>query len=115
MELTIQQEEGYVVASTSGSIDASADQPFRDQLHPIVRQRGTKLVLDVAGSKFLSSAGISTIVLLVTDANTCGSRVVMARPSAFIANVLNVTKLDNFLTTVESVEDAVKLLSDDET
>ena len=111
MELKIRQEDDYVIASTVGSIDALADPLFRDKLHPIVRERGTKLILDVTGSNFLSSAGISSIVLLVTDANTCGSRVVLANPSPFVANVLSVTKLNNFLTTAASIEEAVKLLT----
>lgn len=110
MELTIRQEEGYLVATTSGSIDASADQLFRDQLHPLVREPGTKLILDITDSNYLSSPGISALVLLVTDANTCDSRVVLASPSSFVANVLHVTKLDCFFTTAESLEDAVKLL-----
>lgn len=113
MELKIRQEDGYVVASTVGSIDALADQPFRDKLHPVIRERGTKLILDVVGSNFLSSAGISSIVLLVTDANTCGSRVVLANPSPFVANVLSVTKLDKFLTVAPSIEDAVKLMTEE--
>ena len=114
MELTVKQEDGYVVASTGGSIDGSADPVFRDQLHPIVRESGTKLILDVAGSNFISSAGISAIVLLVTDANTCGSRVVLSSPSSFVSNVLSVTKLDSFLTTAASREEAIKLLTDED-
>jgi anti-anti-sigma factor len=114
MELTIKQEDGYVVASTRGPIDVSSDQVFRDELHPIVREPGTKLILNVLGSNFLSSAGISSIVLLFTDANTCGSRVIIANPSAFITNVLNVTKLDSFLTTAASIEEAIKLLREDD-
>lgn len=111
MELTIQRQADNVIVSTSGSIDASADQVFRDQLHPLVRERGTKLILDVAASNFLSSPGISAIVMLVTDANTCGSQVVIANPSTFVANVFNVTKLDRFLTIAASVEEARKLLA----
>lgn len=114
MELTIEHQEGYIVASTSGSIDASADELFRDQLHPLVRQPGTQLILDVSRSNFLSSPGISAIVLLVTDANTCGSRVVIAKPSTYVANVLQVTKLNTFLSTVPSLEEAVKLLTDED-
>ena len=111
MNLTIKRHDDFVIASTEGSIDNSADDLFRDQLHPLVRESGTKLILDVANSRFLSSAGISAIVLLVTDANTCGSRVVFAAPSKFIANILAVTQLDAFLTVAASVDEAMKKFS----
>lgn len=114
MKLTIKHQDGCVIASTEGSIDSLAEDVFREQLHPLVRESATKLVLDVAGSRFLSSAGISAIVLLVTDANTCGSRIVFANPSKFVAKILVVTKLDAFLTVAPTVDEALKLLSRDE-
>jgi anti-anti-sigma factor len=111
MELKVETKEGYVLATASGYVDDSARELFRDQLHPLVGQRGTKLVLDLADAKRINSAGLSHLVLLVTNANTNSSRVVLAACSPFIAVVLNRSKLDQFFELAENVDDAVARLS----
>jgi anti-anti-sigma factor len=111
MELKVEKKEGYVLATASGYVDDSARELFRDQLHPLVGQRGTKLVLDLADAKRINSAGLSHLVLLVTNANTNTSRVVLAACSPFIAVVLNRSKLDQFFELAENVDDAVARLS----
>jgi anti-anti-sigma factor len=111
MELKIEHKEGYVLAAASGYVDDSARELFREQLHPLVGQHGTKLVLDLSGAKRINSAGLSHLVMLVTNANTNSSRVVLAACSPFIAVVLNRSKLDHFFEVAETVEEAVARLS----
>jgi anti-anti-sigma regulatory factor len=69
------------------------------------------LVLDLADAKRINSAGLSHLVLLVTNANTNSSRVVLAACSPFIAVVLNRSKLDQFFELAENVDEAVARLS----
>ncbi len=107
MEIHVSHHEGYVLASTSGSIDETAGELFREYLHPLIGQRGTYLIIDLSKSGRVTSPGISHMVLLSADANTRGSHVILAAPSPFIANVLNVTKLRNFFTVEETLEAAV--------
>jgi len=110
MELTVCHEDGYFLAKTTGAIDGSADQLFRDQLHPLVARRDTKLILDLSGSATISSLGISRLVLLVTDANTKHSRVIIAAPSRFLGGVFRVSHLDHFFEIADRVDDAVDML-----
>jgi len=110
MELTVCHEDGYFLAKTTGAIDGAAEQLFRDQLHPLVARRGTKLILDLSGSAIISSMGISRLVLLVTDANTKHSRVIIAAPSKFIRGVLRVSHLDHFFEIAGRIDDAVNML-----
>jgi anti-anti-sigma factor len=111
MELRLTHEEGYVLAQLQGVIDDSAEEPFREFLLPVVRQRGTKLVLDMSGAPRITSSGISQLVLLVTNANTNNSRVVLTGATPFVAGVLSVTKLDRFFEQAESLSLALELLS----
>jgi anti-anti-sigma factor len=111
MELKIEDKAGYVLATAGGYVDDSARELFREHLHPLVGQRGAKLVLDLSGAKRVNSAGLSHLVMLVTNANTNSSRVVMAACSPFIAGVLSRSKLDQFFELAESVEEAVARLT----
>lgn len=107
MDLVIFHEHSYVLAKTSGHVDDSAAELFRTHLHPIVGARGANVILDLSGSPRINSAGIARLVLLVTDANTNGSRVVLAAPSPFVTGVLRISHLDRFFTLTESVSEAV--------
>lgn len=108
MELSLTHEEGYTLACTSGPIDESAEGPLREYLHPLVAQAGTRLVLDVSDSARITSAGLGLLVKLVADANSRGSRVVLARPTSFVSEVLRITRLDRYFETAETLSEAIE-------
>jgi anti-anti-sigma factor len=111
MKLSLAHETGYVLAVLEGVIDESAEDSFREFLHPLVRQRGTKLVLDLSSAPRITSAGIARLVLLATDANTNGSRIVLMGATPFIAGVLEVTKLTRFFEMAENLPQALAAFS----
>ncbi len=112
MELNVSHESGYVLACTGGVIDESAKELFREHLHPLVGQSGTRVVLDLSGSDRIDSMGIGQLVSLTTHANTNSSRVVLAACQPFVAIVLSRSKLDRFFDMAETVAEAVSLLDD---
>jgi anti-anti-sigma factor len=111
MELSVSHENGYVLGRIDGVIDDSAEAPFRELLHPLVRQRGTKVVLDLSGAPRITSAGIAQLVLLTTNANTSNSRVVLTGATPFIVGVFSVSKLDRFFEQAESLSQALDRLA----
>ncbi len=113
MELTISHEEGYVLARCVGPIDDSAKPPFSEYVRPLLAQRGTRIVLDLSGSDFITSAGIGHLVSVVADANIHGSRVILAGCSSFVAIVLARSKLDKFFETAESATEAIRRLANE--
>jgi len=110
MELNLSHEEGYVLAATSGPIDDTAKELFREYLHPLVGQSGTKVVLDLSRSNFITSTGIGQLVSVVAHANTNGSRIVLAACAPFVSVVLDRCKLNRFLEMAGGVPEAVRLL-----
>ncbi len=112
MELKVSHEDGYVLAATEGPIDDSVGNCFKELLHPLVGQRGTRLVLDLSQSKFINSTGIGQLVLLVTHANTAGSHIVLAACSPFVAVVMETTKLNTFFRIADSVPEAIQTVLD---
>lgn len=96
MDLTLSQHEDHVIAHTSGLLDESARQPFREHLHPIVGNSGGRLIIDLSQSPRINSQGLSNLVTLVAHANTSGSRVVLRNVPPFVAVVFNVTRLNQF-------------------
>jgi anti-anti-sigma factor len=106
MNVTVTNHDGYVLAKTEGDLDESARSTFRELLHPLVGEPGTQLIIDLGGSKRITSAGVSHLVTLVADANTRGSRVTLCHLSPFVAEVIAVTKLDKYLDIAPDVASA---------
>ena len=108
MELQVSLEDGYALAATSGPIDDTAGELFRQYLHHLVGQSGSKLILDLSGSDRINSAGIGELVLLVTNANTNSSRVLLAACPAFLSIVFSRSGLDRFFELADSVPEAIR-------
>ena len=107
MDLQLKSYEGIPVAQITGPLDESAREPFREHLHPLVGQRGSRLIIDLAGAPRINSPGIGNLVALMADANTHESRVVLCNLQTFVAMVIGVTKLDRFFALADNLDDAV--------
>jgi anti-sigma B factor antagonist len=111
MDLALAAHDGYTLVRTLGSLDESARDAFRQQLHPVVGQSGGRLIIDLTGSPRINSAGLGNLVALVADANTNGSRVVLCNLPAFVSMVIGVTKLDRYFEIVGTLEEAEQRLA----
>ena len=107
MELTLSARDGFTIATTKGVLDDSAKEPFREKLHPLVGEKGTKLIVDLSGSPRVNSPGIGNMVALNADANTNGSSVVFCNIQPYVAMVISVTKLDKFFNIATDVDAAI--------
>lgn len=102
MQLTLTHGDDHTLAHTTGPIDESAREVFRESLHPIVAQPGSKLIIDLTNSPRINSQGVSNLVTLVAHANTSGSRVILRNVPTFITVVFSVTRLDQFFEIAQS-------------
>jgi anti-anti-sigma factor len=107
MELTLSTKDGFTVATTNGNLDEKARDQFREKLHPLVGVKGTRLIVDLSGSKRVNSPGIGNLVALTADANTNDSRVVFCNIQPYVAMVIGVTKLDKFFNLAADLDAAV--------
>ena len=112
MELKISHEEGYVLAEVVGPIDDEAGELFRELLHPLVGQAGTKVVVEMSRANRITSYGIGHLVSLVGHANTSSSRVVLAACSSFVSIVFSRSQLDRFFDIAEDIPEAVNKVLD---
>lgn len=112
MKLSITNHPGYTLARTEGQFDESVRETFREELHPIVGERGSRLIIDLSSSVRINSQGLGHLVTLVVHANTNGSRVILCCVPPFLAMVFSASKLDAFFAIQPTVEDAVAALGE---
>ena len=113
LDITLNTKDGITVATTKGNLDETARETFREKLHPVVGQKGPRLIVDLSGSDRVNSAGIGNLVALTADANTNDSKVVFCNLKPYVSMVISVTKLDKYFQLASDIDAAAKALRAD--
>ena len=108
MELKIDEGGPVSVVQVSGELDA---EQFMDALHDLVSQEAPKLAIDLSAMATIDSQGLSSLVGLVNSARLREGDVVLVAPTSFVAGVLNVTRLDAWVTICPTLDEAIQHLS----
>lgn len=96
---------GHVVA-LSGTPSIHDAEELRDQLTRLVQAGSANLVLDLTRLVFIGSLGIGAILAALQEARRHHGRVVLVNPSAALARLFAVTRIDTLIPTHGSIEAA---------
>jgi anti-anti-sigma factor len=88
--------EGPSVVSLAGELDSTNADALRDAVASVVAARPERLVFDLAGLRFMDSAGIAVLISAAADVDV----VELRNPSEIVRRVIELTGL----TTVFRVE-----------
>jgi anti-sigma B factor antagonist len=96
------------VAAVEGEIDASNARGIGDRLRQTITNRGRALVVDLAATTYLDSAGINLLFEIGNELRERQQRllVVVAEPSP-IARMLAITGLEAAVPTYPTLESAL--------
>lgn len=111
MEITLNQRAGVDIASLDGEFRDSAADELSGMIGGLLAENGRRIVLDLSRVTYLNSTGLSALVTLAAKINLGESRLVLAAPTPFVANVLELTKLSRFFEVAKSVDEAVGRLA----
>jgi anti-anti-sigma factor len=99
-----------VVVRLSGEIDLDVAEEFRGGLLTAA-ENGPNVVVDITDVTFIDSSGLSALILASRDIAARSGRLVLAGPRGAVREVLHTTRLDQVLTLVDAVPEALKLLA----
>jgi anti-sigma B factor antagonist len=99
--------DGVKVLSIFGDLAGSDDGAFTTIVTDHITGPGERILLDLAGVRFLNSMGLGDLVRVAAQANLQECRVALANPIAFVAGVLQMTRLDRFFEVHPTVEAAI--------
>jgi anti-anti-sigma factor len=98
-----------VVVAPQERVDAVVAQEFRQQIHALIDDGATNMVIDLSAVPFMDSAGMAVLVSALKRARQAGGDVTLVWPAAEAARrILNLTKLDRVFTMAETADAAVK-------
>lgn len=108
MELTgrIQGHDVLVIELREDNLDASNVREFRDAVQSLMQER-TRVVLDMAGVKFVDSSGLGALISCLRQANSRKGDFRLCEMSRTVRALFELMRMHRVFTIHESREDAV--------
>jgi anti-anti-sigma factor len=111
MEISLDTSKAYTVARLAGSLGIEDSQEFVEQLHPLVAERGSKLIIGLDQVSAIDSSGLSALVNLATRARLAQGRLILVGPNSFVQGILEVTELQNWFEICNDYAEAERRLA----
>jgi anti-anti-sigma factor len=103
---TTDRPDGVLVA-LAGELDLASAAKLEDELKHIEALRPELIVLDLQALSFMDSSGLRALLAADSRAREDGRRLVLVRGDERVQRVLRITRLDERLEIVDSVDAAV--------
>lgn len=94
------------VLRLQGRLDADGAMTLRETALKLKEEGNTQLIVDLSGLEFVASSGLGTLLLLTEEFTDVGGNIVFVAPTSDVLQVINLLNIDQFLTLVDSEEDA---------
>lgn len=111
MTFAVEQRAGVDVVRPVGELTDDGGDVLVAGVGELSPPRGLKIVIDLAGVSYMNSAGLSSLINLAARTNLSERRLMLAAPTPFVRNVLEMTKLTKFFEIARSVDEAVGRLA----
>jgi anti-sigma B factor antagonist len=114
MEIANKTYGDVLVLSPSGRIDHANSENFRNALTPFVERckaGGEKLVLDLDGVDYVSSAGLRCFMLAEKQAKAQGGTIVVAGMQPVVKEIFEISRFTLVFATFGTVREAVAKVS----
>ena len=109
MNVEIRKEGSTSVAVITGEIDGRTAPQAQTELLPIIEDSG-KLLMDMKGVTFLSSAGLRMLLLLYRQATSRAGKVALVGLSEDIKDTMSMTGFLSFFIIADSLEEGIEAL-----
>jgi anti-sigma B factor antagonist len=110
MTVHVRQEDGVEIVELRGSLDGKTAPEVREQLQPVL-SRAEKLILDMSGVDYLSSAGLRLLLLTYREVTARKGKVALLGVSKDIQMVMSHTGFLGFFTLADSKEQAANAVA----
>ncbi len=109
VNIQIQNDPAFDLLSVSGEIDASSSIELDDAIISAVATPTTKLIVDLSGLDYISSAGLGVFISHLEDIQQKGKRLVLFGLKEKVFEVFRILGLEQIITIVHSKEDAIQI------
>lgn len=110
MNIATHIDSGNIIATVSGEIDGKSAPQVQTELLTAL-EKGSRLLVDMKGVTYLSSAGLRMLLLLYRQVASKKGRVVLVGVAEEIRDTMSMTGFINFFTLAETQESGLAALA----
>ena len=108
MEFSTSTKDQVVIYQLKGNLIGETDGiTITESLSEFLEDGSKNFVIDLQDLQHINSSGLGVLITLLTKARKIGGEVTLANPSAYIKNLLLITKLNTIFKIHPTQEDAV--------
>jgi anti-sigma B factor antagonist len=111
MSLTVTEKQSgadVYILEMKGFIDTSTSSVLEDAIKKLHAENKTKIVIDLEGAEFVSSAGWGAMVGYLKKVRTGGGDIKLAAMAEKVEKVFKLMEFDSLIDSFPSTEEAVK-------
>ena len=108
METSVEQRGDVVALHITGAVDANTAEGLQQIFMRQVASGHHRLVADLAGVDYTSSAGLRVLLATVKDTRSRGGDLRLAAPHADVRKVLDLSGFSRILRVFATVDEAVQ-------
>jgi anti-sigma B factor antagonist len=110
MEINVKSSGQVTVVEIAGDIDSNTAPQAQERVLPLV-QPGSKILLDMSGVEYMSSAGLRMLLSMYRQISRGNGDIVLVGLSEEIKDTMSVTGFLNFFTTRDTVDEGLQALA----
>lgn len=107
MDINVKTLDQATVVGLAGEIDGKTAPQAQDQIVPLTRTC-SKLILDLTGVSYMSSAGLRMLLLVYRQMTANGGRISLVGLSDDIKDTMSSTGFLQYFTTFDTVDAAIQ-------
>lgn len=95
MDITRNDVNGVAIITVNGRMDATTVSVFNDASQGLIKENATKIVVNLSGLEYISSAGLRGILSMGKDCKKAGANLAFCSMQSMVADMF---KLSGFMT-----------------
>jgi len=107
MAIQSRQESNATVVTVAGRLDSVTGPDYRKTLQEVMAAGAARVVVDLQGLTYISSAGVGEILLSANQMTAKGGQLSLANVPANVLSVLKMCGIDGLLPRHASVDEAL--------
>lgn len=108
MEIAHHETNGVVCIKLSGRLDAESAPLAETTLKGLMQQGRSRLLFDLSGLDYISSAGLRVILLAVKGLQAANGKVVLSALTAYVREIFDVSNFSSIIPITDTVDAGLK-------
>ncbi|PNV74071.1 STAS domain-containing protein [Leptospira inadai] len=106
-KITVDLEPSVPVLHISGEITSEADEDIINKYHSIPELRRARVILNFHGTSYINSAGLATLISLITKAAESSAKIEFAGLNDHFRKVMDIVGLTDFVLIHNTLQEAL--------